>query len=254
MDNYGIAVFSDGTQHRLTEVEVAWNTDLANQERTAGELWSNSEAMKDYNDVALAVAVATGAAAEAPGTASGSTMPQEPAAAAAARPQLLQLRDARRSRSRSRSRHMSRSRPHRSSAESSVRSRPHRSSAESSVPRLIGGVWIAVELGQSWGCLTGRPQPETHEELSSWGADVVASLQSGHERSVSACIVREAVSAGRLQDHVFFPIEPMCRPFYTKDDCRMFCDLVKFTAGCKKIQIQIQVQAHVQVQAPSVVG
>ena len=36
LDNYGIAVFSDGTQHRLTEVEVAWNTDLANQERTAG--------------------------------------------------------------------------------------------------------------------------------------------------------------------------------------------------------------------------
>jgi len=23
----------------------------------------------------------------------------------------------------------------------------------------------------------------------------------------------------------------MCGPFYTKDDCRMFCDLVKFTAG-----------------------
>ena len=198
LDNYGIAVFSDGTQHRLTEVEVAWNTYLANQERTAGELWSNSEAMKDYNDVALAVAAATGAAAEAPGTASGSTMPQEPAAAA--RPQLLQLRDARRSRSRSRSRHMS-------------RSRPHRSSAESSVPRLIGGVWIAVELGQSWGCLTGRPQPETHEELSSWGADVIASFQTGHEGSVSACIVREAVSAGRLQDHVFSQSSPCAEHF-----------------------------------------
>ena len=23
----------------------------------------------------------------------------------------------------------------------------------------------------------------------------------------------------------------MCRAFYTRDDCRMFCDLVKFTAG-----------------------
>jgi hypothetical protein len=187
------------------------------------ELGTGAPGIVDYNDVALLGAAAMDAAAEAPGTASGSTMPQEPAAAAAAaaRPQLLQLRDARRSRSRSRSRHMSRSRPHRSSAESSVRSRPHRSSAESSVPRLIGGVWIAVELGQSWGCLTGRPQPETHEELSSWGADVIASLQTGHECRVSGCITREAVSAGRLQDHVFSQSSP-CADRFTP----------RTTAGC----------------------
>ena len=40
------------------------------------------------------------------------------------------------------------------------------------------GAWVRV--GDGW--LTGRAQPESKEELKSWGADVVVSLQYASER------------------------------------------------------------------------
>ena len=83
-------------------------------------------------------------------------------------------------------------------------------------------------MGSGW--LTCRPQPETHEELSSWGADVVASLQTGNESADSARIVKEAASAGRLEGYGFFAITRKRGPAHTKDRCRTFGELVKFTA------------------------
>ena len=81
---------------------------------------------------------------------------------------------------------------------------------------MKGGVWVEVESG--W--LTGRPQPETKEELLSWGADVIASLPTGHEGSGdSARIVKEVASAGRLEGYGFFAITRKRGPAHKKDRC-----------------------------------
>ena len=36
LENRETALFDDGTQHRLSPVEVAWNTQFAHEERRAG--------------------------------------------------------------------------------------------------------------------------------------------------------------------------------------------------------------------------
>ena len=73
-------------------------------------------------------------------------------------------------------------------------------------PKLKEGAWVRVKRG--W--LTGRAGPTRHEELESWGADVVVSLQdrtAGH--GYANRIVAAVASASGLV-HRVFPLRPIC--------------------------------------------
>ena len=56
LDSRGIVLFSDGSLHLLSAVEIAWNSDIVDKERNAGQLWSSAS---------FGAAVATVAAATA---------------------------------------------------------------------------------------------------------------------------------------------------------------------------------------------
>ena len=73
--------------------------------------------------------------------------------------------------------------------------------------KLKEGAWVRVKRG--W--LTGRAEPTSQEELESWGADVVVSLQERSAgRGNANRIVAAAASASGLMLLVY-PIHPICR-------------------------------------------
>ncbi len=64
-----------------------------------------------------------------------------------------------------------------------------------------------VRVGDGW--LTGRAQPESEEELKSWGADVVVSLQyAGEGGGIAHGIVAAVASARALAYHYVCPVHP----------------------------------------------
>ncbi len=79
------------------------------------------------------------------------------------------------------------------------------------------GAWVRV--GDGW--LTGRAQPESKEELKSWGADVVVSLQStGEGGGIAHGIVAAAASARALAYHYVCPVHRSTwRRDYSDEDC-----------------------------------
>ena len=76
-----------------------------------------------------------------------------------------------------------------------------------------------VRVGDGW--LTGRAQPESKEELMSWGADVVVSLQYASEGGeIAHGIVAAAVSARALAYHYVCPVHiPTWRSGCSDNDC-----------------------------------
>ncbi len=65
------------------------------------------------------------------------------------------------------------------------------------------GAWVRV--GDGW--LTGRASPESKEEFTSWGADVVVSLQYACEGGgIAHGIVAAVVSARALAYHYVRPV------------------------------------------------
>ncbi len=83
-----------------------------------------------------------------------------------------------------------------------------------------------VRVGDGW--LTGRAQPESKEELTSWGADVVVSLQHASEgNEVANWIVAEAVSARALAYHYVCPVHiPTWRSGCGDNDCTVLARAV----------------------------
>ena len=87
------------------------------------------------------------------------------------------------------------------------------------------GAWVRV--GDGW--LTGRAQPESKEELKSWGADVVVSLQStGEGGGIAHGIVAAAASARALAYHYVCPVCPTWRSDYSDEDCKQLARAVVF--------------------------
>ncbi len=85
------------------------------------------------------------------------------------------------------------------------------------------GAWVRV--GDGW--LTGRAQPESEEELKSWGADVVVSLQfTGEGGGIAHGIVAAAASARALAYHYVCPVCPTWRSDYSDEDCKQLARAV----------------------------
>ena len=85
------------------------------------------------------------------------------------------------------------------------------------------GAWVRV--GDGW--LTGRAQPESEEELKSWGADVVVSLQHACEGGgIAHGIVAAAVSARALTYHYVCPVHNILTSIYNAEDCTEFARAV----------------------------
>jgi hypothetical protein len=104
-----------------------------------------------------------------------------------------------------------------------------RTLARGGPPDLQGGQWVRVKSG--W--LTGRAQPESKEELESWGADVVASLQSSNAGGgIPHGFVEAALSAKALMDFCVLPVYPICRGDPTAENCDLFARFVVFAVSC----------------------
>ncbi len=92
-------------------------------------------------------------------------------------------------------------------------------------PDALGGVWGRV--GDGW--LTGRAQPESKEELMSWGADVVVSLHFASEGGGTAHEIAAAVVSTRaLAYHYVCPVCPTWRSDYCDEDCKQLARAVVF--------------------------
>ncbi len=84
-----------------------------------------------------------------------------------------------------------------------------------------------VRVGDGW--LTGRASPESEEELKSWGADVVVSLQStGEGGGIAHGIVAAAASARALAYSNVCPVCPTWRSDYSDEDCKQLARAVVF--------------------------
>ena len=93
-------------------------------------------------------------------------------------------------------------------------------------PRLKEGAWVRVKRG--W--LTGRAEPTSQEELESWGADVVLSLQERSAgRGNANRIVAAAASASGLVLLVY-PIHPSSRHAHINTlECKELSEVVWWT-------------------------
>ncbi len=91
-------------------------------------------------------------------------------------------------------------------------------------PASQEGAWVRV--GDGW--LARRAQPESKEELKSWGADVVVSLQHACEGGgIAHGIVAAAVSARALTYHYVRPVHrSIWKSFYNAEDCTEFARAV----------------------------
>ena len=110
----------------------------------------------------------------------------------------------------------------------SAKIRPMRTLARGGPPDLQGGQWVRVKSG--W--LTGRAQPASKEELESWGADVVTSLQSSNAGGgIAHGFVEAALSAKALMDFCVLPVYPICRGDPTAENCDLFARFVVFAVS-----------------------
>jgi hypothetical protein len=92
-------------------------------------------------------------------------------------------------------------------------------------PDAQEGAWVRVGNGG----LTMRAQPESKEELKSWGADVVVSMQStGEGGGIAHEIVAAAASARALAYHYVCPVCPTWRFEYSDEDCKQLTRAVVF--------------------------
>ena len=97
--------------------------------------------------------------------------------------------------------------------------------ARGAPPDLQEGAWVRVKDG--W--LTVRAQPDSKEELDSWGADVLASLQeTSAGGGIAHGIAQEAASAGLLEEYEVFPVYPICKQGHCAEDCEQFARFVVF--------------------------
>ena len=102
---------------------------------------------------------------------------------------------------------------------------PMRTPVRDVPPDSQEGAWVRV--GDGW--LTGRAQPESEEELKSWGADVVVSLQfTGEGGGIAHGIVAAAASARALAYHYVCPVCPTWRSDYSDEDCKQLARAVVF--------------------------
>jgi rhodanese-related sulfurtransferase len=102
---------------------------------------------------------------------------------------------------------------------------PMRTPVRDVLPDSQEGAWVRV--GDGW--LTGRAQPESEEELKSWGADVVVSLQfTGEGGGIAQGIVAAAASARALAHHYVCPVRPIWRRDYSDEDCTQLARAVVF--------------------------
>jgi protein-tyrosine phosphatase len=92
-------------------------------------------------------------------------------------------------------------------------------------PALKDGAWVLV--GKDW--LAASAHPKSKEEVLAWGADAVASLNKDDCRAHD--IEAEAVSAGQLKAHRLFPLQRICTPDYTPDDCEQLASFVNWALG-----------------------
>ncbi len=101
---------------------------------------------------------------------------------------------------------------------------PMRTPVRDVLPDSQGDAWVRV--GDGW--LTGRGSPESDEELKSWGADVVVSLQfTGEGGGIAHGIVAAAVSARALTYHYVRPVHRnIWKSFYNAEDCTEFARAV----------------------------
>jgi hypothetical protein len=92
-------------------------------------------------------------------------------------------------------------------------------------PDSLEGAWVRV--GDGW--LTGRAQPESKEELKSWGADVVVSLQYASEGGgIAHGIAAAVVSTRAVAYHYVCPVCPTWRSGYNDEDCKQLARAVVF--------------------------
>ncbi len=78
--------------------------------------------------------------------------------------------------------------------------------------------------------LTGRAAPGSKEEVESWDANVVASLQSCTAgRGKAHGIAEAAVLAGTLKGNIVCTLNSRCRRDYSAEDCQQLARFVAFT-------------------------
>ena len=92
--------------------------------------------------------------------------------------------------------------------------------------KLKEGAWVRVKRG--W--LTGRAEPTSQEELESWGADVVLSLQerSAGRGSANRTVAAAASASGLVL--IVYPIHPSSRHAHINTlECKELSEVVWWT-------------------------